>query len=107
MMSNSSRHTNPDHVYTTHLLVSAIALRLGRPVDLENVETYRGMAHEYCVRDGGTVSVTFWFGVPTTTMTGRERCVIVGRGSDTERCLTLAEAVEHITSAPWARSLGF
>lgn len=99
-------HINHDHIYTTGLLISSIALRLGRPVDLETVETWRGMAHEYCVRDGGTVSVTFWFGAPSTTQTGKERCVLGGeRGTDTERCLTLSEAVEYIVSAPWARSL--
>lgn len=103
---NHMRHFNPDHVYTTDLLITSIALRLGRPVEQEIVETYRGMANEYRVRDGGTVSVTFWFGVPSGTQTGKERCVLVGeRGTDTERCLTLAEAIEYIVSSPWAKSL--
>lgn len=99
------RTFNPDHVYTTDLLITSIAVRLGCSVALDTVETYRG-GSEYRVRDGGIVSATFWFGAPTNSQTGTESCVIVGeRGTDTERCLTLPEAVEHIVSSPWQRAM--
>lgn len=93
-----------DKNYSLTFLTSAVALKLNRPVELRTVATYRGMAHEYAFRDGGTQSITFWHGVPPDSDTFNERCVFVdgGIGKPSKR-YALAEAVQHIVNSPWMR----
>lgn len=93
--------------YSLYPLVSAVALKLGRPVDLVTVRTYRGRANEYEIRDGGTMSITFWYGMPPNTQTGAERCVFIpDTALDSDTLMSLDAAVEHITSQPWRRDIG-
>lgn len=93
--------------YSLYYLASAVALKLGRPVDLIIVRTYRGNAHEYEIRDGGALSITFWHGMPPNTTTRAERCVFLpDTEPNSDTLMSLDAAAEYITSKPWRRDMG-
>lgn len=108
-----TRTFHPEHTYSTDLLITSIALALGRPVEMVMTEKGRGMAHEYVINDGGTRSVEFRYGCPPDTDTGQERCVFTrsirddadprGTYADDIHRHTLEQAVAYIVESAWAR----